>query len=109
MNAVTATTTATSLAAGNPQLSLFVDGSLPYTGAISSAGPQLTGFAGRISVNPTLLADPSKLVVYQTSPQTPAGDATRPNFILNQLTSAALTFSKPVNSGWKPEPASSSA
>jgi len=44
-------------------------------------------------VNGSLLADPSRLVVMQTSPLTPAGDATRPNFIRDQLTSAALVFS----------------
>jgi flagellar hook-associated protein 1 FlgK len=32
-------------------------------------------------------------VVYQTSPLTPAGDQTRPNFLYNQLSSAGVTFS----------------
>jgi flagellar hook-associated protein 1 FlgK len=48
------------------------------------------GFAGRIVVNAALLADPAKLVAYQTGVF--AGDATRPNFIYQQLTSASLTF-----------------
>ena len=39
------------------------------------------------------MADPSKLVVFQTSPLTPSGDATRPNFIYDQLNSAMLAFS----------------
>ena len=34
---------------------------------------------------------PSKLVTY-ASPATPAGDATRPNFIYNQLANASLNF-----------------
>ena len=38
------------------------------------------------------LADPSKLVVFQTAPPTPSGDATRPNFIWNQLANALLDF-----------------
>ena len=54
---------------------------------------QVVGLAGRIAVNASLLADPSKLVVYQTSPATASGDATRPNFIYDQLNGAALTFS----------------
>jgi flagellar hook-associated protein 1 len=49
--------------------------------------------AGRIVVNPALIADPSRLVVYQTAPLTPAGDATRPNFIYDRLARASLDFS----------------
>ena len=52
--------------------------------------PQSTGYAGRITVNAALIADPSKLVSYQAS--TPAGDATRPNFIYNQLVNASLAI-----------------
>ena len=51
----------------------------------------MTGFAGRIAVNPALLGDPAKLVLYGAA--TPTGDPTRPNFIYNQLTGASLTFS----------------
>ena len=69
----------------------FIDGSTAYTGAISGSGPQITGLAGRITVNAALVADPSKLISYQAG--TAAGDATRPNFLYNQLTSASLTFS----------------
>ena len=47
--------------------------------------------AGRIAVNAALVADPSKLVLYQAG--TAAGDSTRPDFIYRQLTSASLTFS----------------
>jgi len=38
-------------------------------------------------------ADPSRLVVYQTSPLTPSGDTTRPNFILDRITNGQLSFS----------------
>jgi flagellar hook-associated protein 1 FlgK len=95
VNAVSATTTApvNALAAGGTQLPLFTDGLAPISGAITSLGLQDTGLAGRISVNAAVLAAPSSLVVYQTSPATPIGDSTRPNFLLNQLTKAALTFS----------------
>src|SRR5262249_22217004 len=47
----------------------------------------------RIAVNSNLLSDPSRLVVMQTSPLTPAGDGTRPNFIYDPLNNASLTFS----------------
>ena len=49
------------------------------------------GLAARIAVNPSVVADPSRLVTYQ--PGTAAGDSTRPDFILQQLTGASLTFS----------------
>jgi flagellar hook-associated protein 1 FlgK len=99
VNSVSATTTATALAAGNTQLALFTDGAAPISGAITGAGSQDVGLAGRITVNGAVLADPSKLVVYQTSPATPAGDSTRPNFLLNQLTRTALTFSPATGVG----------
>jgi flagellar hook-associated protein 1 FlgK len=53
----------------------------------------MVGLAGRIAVNASLLADPSKVVIYQTSPATASGDPTRPNFIYDQLNSAAIAFS----------------
>ena len=93
VSSVSATATATSLTSGSAQLPLFTDGSIPYTGAITAAGAQSAGLAGRITVNSALVADPSRLVVYQTSPLTASGDTTRPNFIYNQLTSASLAYS----------------
>ena len=92
VTAASVTTTATSLTGGSPQLSLFTDGGQPYTGAITASGSQQTGLAARISVNPGLLADPSRMAVYSTSPATPSGDATRANFILSQLNSASLYY-----------------
>ncbi len=90
VNALSATTTATSLTGGNAQLPLFSDGATPITGVITSTGSQTTGLAGEISVNPALVAAPSGLVAYASG--TSAGDPTRPNFILTQMTSAALAF-----------------
>jgi flagellar hook-associated protein 1 FlgK len=87
------TTTVTSLASGSPQLPLFTDGNSVYTGAITANGPQMTGLAGRITVNAALLSDPSKLTVYNTSPPTNAGDTTRSDFLYSQLTSATFTYS----------------
>jgi flagellar hook-associated protein 1 FlgK len=89
------TTTVTSFGTGDAQLPLFLDQSAAYTGSFRSSGVQSQGFASRITVNAALIADPSKLVTYGTG--TTAGDATRPNFILSQLTSSSLTFNP--NSG----------
>ena len=93
VDAVAASITSTGLAGGSAELPFFLDASTPYTGAITSIGAQSVGLAGRIAVNAGLLADPSKLVVFQTSPLTHAGDATRPNFIYNQLANATFDFS----------------
>jgi flagellar hook-associated protein 1 FlgK len=60
---------------------------------------QQTGLAGRITVNSALLADPSKLTVYNTSPLTNAGDTTRPDFLYSQLTSGTFTYSPQTGLG----------
>jgi flagellar hook-associated protein 1 len=91
VDALSSTTTVSSLSGGSAEFPLFTDGSAPYTGAITSRGSQSTGFAARISVNPSVVADPSYLIAYQ--PGTAAGDSMRPDFILQQLSRAALTFS----------------
>jgi flagellar hook-associated protein 1 len=93
VDAVSATMTTTSLTGGIPEMPFFVDANAPYTGAFHQYEAQTVGFAGRIAVNSSLLADPSKLVVYQLSPLTPSGDQTRPNFLYNALNSGQLTFS----------------
>jgi flagellar hook-associated protein 1 len=90
VNSLSETSTVTSLDGGSPQLSLFTDDGEPITGAISAGGSQTTGLAGTIAVNPALVAAPSGLVAYAAN--TAAGDPTRPNFILNQLTEASLDF-----------------
>ncbi len=92
----------TSLTSGNPQLPMFVDGVQPITGAITASGSQTTGLAGRISVNSALVASPSSLVAYAAN--TTAGDTTRPNFILNQLTNASLTYSPATGIGTQQAP-----
>src|SRR5438477_756294 len=99
INSASATATVTSLTSGNPQLPLFTDGAVPFTGAITAAGTQTTGFAGRIAVNPAVLADPTKLVVFNAAPPTPAGDSTRPSFIRDQLTSANFLYSPSTGVG----------
>jgi flagellar hook-associated protein 1 len=92
VDSVDATKTMTALSGGSSSLPFFLDAASPYSGAVTSQGAQIVGFAGRIAVNGALLADPAKLIVYQTSPPTLAGDPTRPNFIHQQLTGAAITF-----------------
>jgi flagellar hook-associated protein 1 FlgK len=99
VNAASVTATVTSLASGNPQLPLFTDGSALYTGAITGIGSQQTGLAARITVNPALLADPSKITIYNTSPPTEAGDTTRIDFLYSQLTSGTFTYSPQTGLG----------
>jgi flagellar hook-associated protein 1 FlgK len=99
VNAASVTTTASSLANGSPQLPLFTDGNSLYTGAITATGSQQTGLAGRITVNPALLSDPSKFTVYSTSPATQPGDTTRSDFLYSQLTSGAFTYSPQTGLG----------
>ncbi len=79
---------------GNAALPLFVDAgngvaSRAFTGAFDGT-PQQTGFAGRIAVNPTVLADPGLLVSMNGS--TLAGDPTRPQELMNRLTEGTARF-----------------
>ncbi len=99
INSASTTTTVTSLTSGSAQLPLFTDAGSPYTGAITSSGSELTGLAGRIGVNPALLANPANITVYSTSPPTPAGNTTRSDFIFSQLTSSSFTYSPQTGLG----------
>jgi flagellar hook-associated protein 1 FlgK len=97
VNAVSTTTTATTLQGGSAELPFFTDGNNAYTGAIGALGSQSIGLAGRITFNGALAADPSKLVAYGTAVS--SGDGTRPDFIYQQLTSAGLQFSSNTGIG----------
>ncbi len=97
VNSASTTKTATSLTGGSGALPLFTDGASAFTDAITGVGAESTGYAGRITVNSALIADPSKLVTYSSS--TATGDATRPNFIYNQLVNASLTYSPATGIG----------
>ncbi len=97
VDSLSATSTVTSLTGGVAQLPLFTDGSSPITGALTASGSQTTGLAGDIEVNPAVVATPSSLVAYSSS--TSAGDPTRPNFLLNQMTDATLTYSPATGLG----------
>jgi flagellar hook-associated protein 1 len=104
VNAASTTTTVPGLTSGSPQLPVFTDGNTLYTGVIIGRGTQLTGFAGRISVNPALASDPSRFVVYNTSPLTTAGDTTRSDFLYTQLTSGLFAYSPQTGLGSRTSP-----
>jgi flagellar hook-associated protein 1 FlgK len=104
VNSASTSTTVTSLTSGNPQLPLFTDGNSLYTGQYTAGGPQMTGLAGRISVNPAVVADPTKLSTYSTSPPTPSGDNTRSDFLFTQLTSATFSYSPSTGLGSAAQP-----
>jgi flagellar hook-associated protein 1 FlgK len=102
---LTAAPTNTSLSnagVGAPaEIPLFVDGpgtNNVYTGSYEGFS-QRTGFAQRIAVNPGVLADRSRLVVYQTGPTTPQGDTTRPQLAYDRLTSQIRTFTPATGIG----------
>jgi len=102
INSLSATSTVTSLTSGNAQLPLFLDGTAPITGALTADGSQTTGLAGTITVNPALVVSPSSLVAYSSN--TVSGDPTRPNFVLNQITTASLTYSPTTGIGSSQQP-----
>lgn len=106
VNALSTTTTATSLT-GGVQLPFFLDGSSVYSGAIGPNGSQSVGLAGRIAVNPALADDPSQLVTYQAG--VASADGTRPNFIYDQIANASLTFSPSSGIGTTAAPFSGTA
>jgi flagellar hook-associated protein 1 FlgK len=108
INALSLTETETSLTGGGAELPFFTDAGLAYTGAITGIGSERVGFAGRISVNTGLLTDPSRLVVYQTSPLTAAGDATRPSFLYDRINSAVFQFAPQSGIGTADAPYSGS-
>ena len=104
VNSLSATSTVTSLTSGSSQLALFTDGNgnQPITGVSNASGLQTTGLAGRIEVNPAIVASPSSLVAYAAN--TTSGDSTRPNFLVNQMTAASLTFSPTTGIGTQDAP-----
>ena len=97
--AASVTTTTSSLTSGNAQLPLFTDNGALYSGAITAGGVQQTGLAGRIAVNTALLGDPSRTIVYSTSPLTASGDTKRSDFILSQLTTGFYRYSPQTGIG----------
>jgi flagellar hook-associated protein 1 FlgK len=95
------TRTVTGLDEGSSALPFFTDATDPYSGFISDSA-QSVGVAGRIAVNPALLGNPSRLVLY--GPTTEIGDAQRPNYIYERLTNTAFTFSSNTGLGTAASP-----
>jgi len=106
VTAASVTTTVTSLTSGDPQLPMFTDNGAPYTGAITANGSQMTGLAARISVNSSLVGDPSRTVVFSTNPPTAAGDTTRANLLLSQLSTTSYSYSPQTGLGTNSAPLS---
>lgn len=90
---LSADVTSTALQDGTTGLPLFTDGSssIFYTGSFEK-GSQKVGYSTRITVNTALMADPSLLVKWQTSPATDAGDPTRPQALLDRLENLNFSF-----------------
>ena len=92
VNALSATSTATSLTSGSPQLPLFLDGTSRSPARSAPAArkqpvsPAASRSTRRLSRRPRAWSP--------TRRPLPSGDPTRPNFILNQLTAASLTYSR---------------
>jgi flagellar hook-associated protein 1 len=102
INSVSSTATQTALAGGTSQLPFFTDGSTPFSEAVTSGGAQTNGYAGRIEVNPALVANPASLVAFQSG--TTSGDPTRPTFLASQLSAANFTFSPQTGIGSSTSP-----
>lgn len=90
-----------------PELPFFVDAANAnsvYTGSLDGVTPERRGFAGRIGVNSSLVSDPSRLVVYDTTPGavTPQGDNTRPKHLLDRLKTQPRGFSASSGIGGGP-------
>jgi flagellar hook-associated protein 1 FlgK len=101
--AVSSTTTSTTTASGIPQVALFTDAGSAYTGQYTAAGNEMTGLAGRITINPAILNNPSVLSNYQGS-STAAGDNKRSDFMFTQLTSASFSYSPSTGLGSAAQP-----
>jgi flagellar hook-associated protein 1 FlgK len=102
VNSASTTTTTQSTTSGVGQMPLFTDGSALYTGAITSAGSQMTGLAGRIQINPAIVNDPAALSDYTAN--TASGDNTRSSFMFSQLTSGTFSYSPSTGLGSSSQP-----
>ncbi|MFK8032579.1 MAG: flagellar hook-associated protein FlgK [Hyphomicrobiales bacterium] len=92
INSFDASVSTTSLTDDGVALPFFTDvGGKAFTNSLDDI-PQAKGFAGRISVNENLIEDNSRLVVYETGPDTLDGDSTRPEFLFDALTQSINSF-----------------
>lgn len=92
VSSLSASLSVTSLQSGDAQLPMFTDGILTtslYTQSFD-AGSQKVGFAGRITLNRSLLEQPSLLSEF--SPTAASADTTRPDFLSNAFRNTAITI-----------------
>jgi flagellar hook-associated protein 1 FlgK len=83
VGSLTGHATSTGTQNGTAALNLFVDrGNTDFTNSLGGKSQKL-GFAGRIAVNSAVLTDNTLLV--KTTATSSLGDATRPDYLLNQL------------------------
>lgn len=75
--------TASGTQEGELAFSLFTDGQKAYSGSTETNPGQIVGFASRITINADVLSDNRLLVQYDVG--TTLGDASRPEYILQQL------------------------
>lgn len=99
IDSLSATVTTSAIQSGDATLPFFVDGSgnSLYTNAIGGGRQQKVGFAARIAVNSSLLADPSGLI--NINANTLSGDSTRPDFLWQRLTATNQMFSADTGIG----------
>lgn len=89
VTALTTRGTASGTQQGELAMALFVDqGNSAFTDNLDTDPPQIVGFASRISVNPAVISD-NRLLVQFDIDQT-LGDASRPEYILDQLGSMSF-------------------
>lgn len=100
--------TSSALSDDGMQLALFTDaGDQSYSASLDGLD-QKVGFASRIRVNGTVVADNSWLVNYSTSPANGASDTTRPLELIQRLTEQSFTFSPEAGIGSATSPYSGS-
>ncbi|MEQ8446285.1 MAG: flagellar hook-associated protein FlgK [Pelagibacterium sp.] len=92
MRAMSSQISVTGTQDGTGALNLFVDSrDQSFTNSLDGSGQKL-GFAGRISINTALISDPAQLVQYASGVS--LGDATRPQFLLDNLKSMEFVSDK---------------
>jgi flagellar hook-associated protein 1 FlgK len=83
VTALTTRGTATGVLQGELAFSLFTDGAKAYSGSTEGNPSQIVGFASRIAINADVLSDNRLLVQFDLG--TSLGDASRPEYVLQQL------------------------
>lgn len=88
------TATESTTAEGNLGMPLFLDANgKPFTNALGGQGQRL-GFAGRITINPDVVADNTLLVKYKNGSAT--GDSARVDYLVDQFQSLRFTSNSKV-------------